>query len=599
MSSPAATAQIPEARATRSPWAVLAVLCVGLFMILLDGTIVNIAIPHIQKHFDTSFSNIEWVMNAYILSFAVLLVTLGRFGDLWGRRKLFAAGMVLFTLGSLACGLAPGIYWLIAFRVLQGIGGAAMMPSTLSIIAAVFPAGKRGAAMGVWGGVSGLATAIGPTLGGVVVQYVTWPTAGDSWRWIFLVNIPIGVVGVIMALRIVPESKNPIAVQTLDLPGVGLISASLFCLTFALVEGQKYGWTSAAILGLFAAAAAAFGLFYWREHRVRQPLIDFSLFRNLDFAAGNVTGLLLSAAMMGAFFMIPIFLQSVLGFSAIKAGLVMAPMSVVIIFAAPAAGMLSDRLGSKWIVAAGMFVLALGLAWMAGLVPGVDAISPSTTPMSLLVPFLVSGIGIGLAVAPVTSAVMATAPRDRVGTASGVLSTTRQVGSLMGIAILGAVLQNRITANITAGIQTVQGIPEAVKQKIIAGAGEGGMGMGVPKGGADMPAVAKAMLEALFTGWFTDAVATTFLVAVALAAVGGLCAFLLRDQSTRAHADGIEAAGQPKRPSPGLTTPERPSPCPAKEMGEAAANDWTRKVVKYRCLGGTACPARRRAPRPS
>ena len=332
--------------AARNPWAVLAVLCLGLFMILLDGTIVNIALTHIQRYYDTTYSNIEWVMNAYILAFAVLLVTLGRFGDLWGRRKLFVLGMVLFTAGSLACGLAPTIGLLIAFRVVQGIGGAAMMPSTLSIIAAVFPPGKRGAAMGVWGGVSGLATAIGPTLGGVIVQYVVWPAAGDSWRWIFLVNIPIGVVGVLLALRLVPESKSPTDVQTLDLPGVGLITASLFCLTFALIEGQNYGWTSALILGLFAGAVVAFLLFFWREHRVSQPLIDFSLFRRVTFAAGNATGLMLSAAMMGAFFTIPIFLQSVLNYSAIKAGLVMLPMSIIIIFAAPAAGILSDRIGS-------------------------------------------------------------------------------------------------------------------------------------------------------------------------------------------------------------------------------------------------------------
>ncbi|MCX6362723.1 MAG: DHA2 family efflux MFS transporter permease subunit [Actinobacteria bacterium] len=540
MSAYATPAEAPAARSTRSPWVILAVLCLGLFMILLDGTIVNIAIPHIQTAFDTTFSNIEWVMNAYILAFAVLLVPMGRFGDLWGRRKLFVGGMVLFTLGSLACGLAPSIYLLIAFRVVQGVGGAAMMPSTLSIIASVFPADKRGAAMGVWGGVSGLASGLGPVLGGIIIQYVTWPSAAGSWRWIFLVNIPVGIVGVVLALRLVPESKNPTAVQTLDLPGVGLISTSLFCLTFALIEGQNYGWTSATILGLFAGAIVAFAVFYWREHRVSQPLIDFSLFRSLNFAAGNATGLLLSAAMMGAFFTIPIFLQSVLGFSAIKAGLVMAPMSVVILFAAPVAGILSDRVGSKWIVAAGMFILAFGLGWMAGLVPGVDKISPSTTSLSLLAPFLLSGIGIGLAVAPVTSAVMATAPKERVGNASGVLSTMRQVGSLVGIAILGAVLQNRVTANITTGIEAVQGLPEAVKQKIISGAG-GGLQMGLPAGTAGLSATAQATVTSLFQAWFTDAVASTFVVAVILAVSGGLCAFLLR-RSAKEASVAVEAA---------------------------------------------------------
>ena len=545
--TPMAPAEARPAGAARNPWAVLAVLCIGLFMLLLDGTIVNIAIPHIQSYYDTTFSNIQWVMNAYILAFAVLLVTFGRFGDLWGRRKLFVIGMALFTIGSLACGLAPSIYLLIAFRILQGIGGAAMMPATLSIVSDVFPPGKRGAAMGVWGGVSGLATAIGPTLGGIIVQYVTWPTVEDSWRWIFLVNIPIGILGVVLALRIVPESKNPTAVESLDLPGVGLITASLFALTFALIEGQDYGWTSGVILGLFSGAAVAFALFYRREHRVRQPLIDFSLFRSLNFAAGNATGLLLSAAMMGAFFIIPIFLQSVLGYSAIKAGLVMAPMSVVIMFAAPLAGSLSDRLGSKWIVAGGMFLLAAGLAWMAGLLPGIEKIAPDTSPADLVAPFVIAGIGIGLAIAPVTSAVMATAPRDRVGNASGVLSTTRQVGSLMGIAILGAVLQNRVTAAITEGIQTVSQIPPALKEKIVAAVSSGSMQLSIPDTGSGMPATARVMMERLFMGWFTDAMASTFVVAVALAGIGGLCALLLRShvqyaQDETARSDGTETA---------------------------------------------------------
>lgn len=538
---PVRPAETGPSGTTRNPWAVLAVLCLGLFMLLLDGTIVNIAIPHIQEYYDTPFSNIQWVMNAYILAFAVLLVTLGRFGDLWGRRKLFVAGMGLFTVGSAACGLAPAIHLLIGFRVLQGIGGAAMMPATLSIVSDVFPPGRRGAAMGMWGGVSGLATAIGPTLGGIIVQYATWPTVEGSWRWIFLVNIPIGILGVFLAFRIVPESRNPTAVESLDLPGVGLITASLFALTFALIEGQDYGWASAAILSLFAFAALAFLLFFWREHRVRQPLIDFSLFRSLNFAAGNATGLLLSAAMMGAFFIIPIFLQSVLGYSAIKAGLVMAPMSVVIIFAAPAAGSLSDRLGSKWIVAGGMFLLAAGLAWMAGLLPGIEKIAPDTSPSDLVAPFVLSGIGIGLAIAPVTSAVMATAPKERVGNASGVLSTTRQVGSLMGIAILGAVLQNRVTATITEGIQGVSQIPAAVKERIIAAAGSGSMQLSIPDTGNGMPAIARRMMEELFMRWFTDAMASTFVVAVVLAVAGGLCALLLTSHVK--HAGEDEAGG--------------------------------------------------------
>jgi len=352
--------------------------------------------------------------------------------------------------------------------------------------------------------------------------------------------VPVGGVGVLLALRVVPESRNPEAVETLDLPGVGLVSASLFCLTFALVEGQRLGWTSAAILGLFVAAAALFVAFYLRERAVRQPLIDFSLFRSLNFAAGNLTGLLLSAAMMGVFFTIPIFLQTVLGYSALKAGLVMSPMSIVIIFAAPLAGRLSDSLGSRWIVAVGMGLLAFGIAWMAGLTPWHEALRPDTPSSSLLFPFILSGVGIGFAVAPVTSAVMATAPRDRVGNASGVLSTTRQVGSLMGIAILGAVLQNRITANVSEGLARVPGLPAALRARILDGL-DAGMQMGPVAGGGSLPPAAREAIATLFRQWFTDAINTTFVVGVAFAAVGGLSALLLRSHVRRhePHAEAV------------------------------------------------------------
>lgn len=509
---------------TRNPWAILGVLCVGLFMILLDGTIVNIAIPDVMATFETGLSGVEWVMNGYVLAFAVLLVTLGRFGDLYGRRRMFVAGMAIFTAASLACGLAPGIAWLIAFRVVQGIGGGAMMPSTLSIIASAFPPGKRGAAMGVWGGVSGLATAVGPSLGGLIVD-------SASWRWIFLINIPIGLIGTLLAVRIVPESRNPEAVDTLDLGGVGLFSAALFCLTFALIEGQNLGWTSPPILGLLAAAPPLFLIFAFHERRIGQPLIEFSLFRKIDFFAGNLTGLLLSAAMMGVFFTIPIFLQTVLGFSALRAGLVMSPLSVVIIFAAPLAGLLSDRLGSKWIVAVGMFLLAFGIAWMAGLTPWQDRLSPDTTSMDLLFPFMVAGVGIGLAVAPVTAAVMAVAPPERTGNASGVLSTMRQVGSLMGIAILGAVLQNQIVSNVRDGIQHLERVPPNVRQSILDSVADGVTGM--PRTMEGVPPVAAQALQTLFRTWFTEAIATTFVVGVAFAAAGGVCALLLRGQARR------------------------------------------------------------------
>jgi EmrB/QacA subfamily drug resistance transporter len=515
---------------TRSPWAVLAVLCLGLFMLLLDGTIVNVAIPHIMTSLDTDLSGVEWVMNAYVLVFAVTLVTFGRLGDLYGRRLMFMGGMGLFGLASLACGLATSIDMLIVFRVVQGLGGAAMMPATLSIIAAVFPAERRGAAMGIWGAVSGFATAIGPSLGGLIVD-------SASWRWIFLINPPIAVISIFLAWRVVPESKDPGAVKSLDLPGVGLISVSVFCLTFALIEGQHYGWTSPLILGLFGACVVLFGLFYWREHACRQPLIDFSLFRDRTFSAGNLTGLILSFGMMGVFFTIPIFLQTVLGFSAIKAGALMSPLSVAIMISAPLAGRLSDRVGGRWIISAGLLVMAFGIAWMAGLTPFQHGLEPTTSAASLIAPFVICGLGIGLAIAPTTSAVMAAVPMERVGNASGVLSTLRQLGSVMGIAVLGAVLQNRVVANVVAGVQSASGIPAPVKQAIVkqVEAGGGSMGAGSTGGsGGGMPAA----FQTMFQGWFTDAVNTTFTVAVVVCLAGAVSALFMSGRVRSARTAG-------------------------------------------------------------
>ncbi len=510
----------PSKAPARDPWVVLAVLCLGLFVLLLDGTIVNVAIPHIMTGLKTDLSGVEWVMNAYVLVFAVSLVTLGRLGDLFGRRRLFLVGIVLFTLASLACGLAPSIGALIGCRVAQGLGGAAMMPQTLSIIATVFPAERRGAAMGIWGAVSGLATAIGPSLGGLIVD-------GASWRWIFLINLPIGLLAVVLTLRLVPESTHPEAVKSLDLPGVALITASMSCLTFALIEGQGLGWGSAPILGLFAATVVLLGLFYVRERLERQPLVDFSLFRSVNFAAGNLTGLLLSFGMMGAFFTIPIFLQTILGYSALKAGAVMSPMSVAVMVAAPLAGRLSDRVGSRWLIAAGMLLLALGIGWMTGFNPWGEGLSPSTSVMSLMLPFILAGFGIGMAIAPTTAAVMATAPADRVGNASGVLSTVRQLGSLMGIAVLGAVLQNRVVHNVTQGLDAIPGIPSPVKRLIVEAVEDGGS-MGMPAGMAQQGSAMAERFATLFQGWFTAAVNSAFLVAAVVCLVGAASAVLIR-----------------------------------------------------------------------
>lgn len=538
-----------DIRYSRARWGVLAILCVGVFMLLLDGTIVNIAIPSILTAFQTGFSEVEWVMNAYLLVFAVLLITTGRLGDLYGRKLMFIAGLCVFTLASLACGLAPRVGWLIGFRALQGLGGALMMPNTLSIIANVFPPGERGKAMGFWGGVSGISLALGPSLGGLL-------TEAASWRWIFFINVPIGVLLLVFALRYIPESTDPRSVKQIDYPGVAVLTVSLFALTFALIEGQKYGWTSGLILGLFAGAVLGFLVFVWVQRRQVQPLMDLVLFKNRTFSVTNLIALLLSFGMMGVFFLLPVFLQAILGYSAVKAGLVMTPLAAIVIVASPTAGALSDRAGSKWLMFAGMLITALGF-YLTRRVMVTDGSWPS-----LVVPFVISGFGIGMVMPPSTSAVMGAVHPEKAGQASGVLSSVRQIGSVLGIAVMGAVLQNRAVAYIQSGVaarldSAPVALPPGVKEGIVEAVGSsvvnmgemragGGLGASMPQGASDLlaqlPGVTTDQITGFFRGLFdlefimgefARAMRTTYLFSIILMIVGGLCALALRKRARR------------------------------------------------------------------
>lgn len=528
----------PDIRHSRRRWLVLAILCVGVFMMLLDGTIVNIAIPSILTAFETGFSEVEWVMNAYLLAFAVLLITTGRLGDLYGRRAVFVAGLCVFTLASLACGLAPGIGWLIGFRAVQGLGGALMMPNTLSIIANVFAPQERGKAMGFWGGVSGFSLALGPSLGGLLVD-------AASWRWIFFINVPIGMILLVVALRYIPESTDPTSVKQMDYPGVAVLTASLFALTFALIEGQKYGWTSGLILGLFAATVAGLALFVWIQRRQVQPLMELSLFKNRDFTLTNGLGLILQFGMMGVFFLLPVFLQAILGYSAIKAGLVMTPLAAVVIVASPTSGMLSDRFGPKWLMFSGMLVTALGF-YLTRRVMVTDG-----SWQGFVLPFAIAGFGIGMVMPPSTSAVMGSVAPERAGQASGVLSSMRQIGAVLGIAVMGAVLQNRAVTYIQEGVAAKLDaapfpLPAGTKQQILDAVGSSAVNMGqmragggfsalMPEGVTDMlaqvpPSVAdqaKAYFQDLFSmdfiiGEFARAMRTTYVFSVVLMVAGAL-----------------------------------------------------------------------------
>jgi EmrB/QacA subfamily drug resistance transporter len=425
-----------------NPWAVLLVVSLGFFMTLLDLTIVNIAIPDMITRLHASLDDILWVINAYALVLAVLVITAGRLGDLIGPRPMFAAGIAVFTVASAACGLAPSPGWLIGFRTVQGLGAAMLMPQTLTIITNTFPAERRGAAFGVWGAVAGVATIAGPTLGGLLV------TALD-WRWIFFVNLPVGVIVLVLTFFIIPDLKIGRR-HRLDIPGVVLASAALLAICYGLVEGQKYNWgtiTGFISIPLILAVGVLLLLAFLLVQRMTQgqePLVPFALFRDRNYTVTNWVSGVLAIGMMGIFLPLTIYLQSVLGFSALKAGLAMAPASLVSLFVAPVAGRMTDKIGGKYILMSGLSLFGVGMGWIALIA------TPSTNWPSLLAPLIVAGLGLGCIFAPLITVAMRNIDPRMAGAASGVLNTVRQVGLVIGTAAVGALLQNRLVSAMTS-----------------------------------------------------------------------------------------------------------------------------------------------------
>jgi EmrB/QacA subfamily drug resistance transporter len=407
-------------------------VAVGLFMIMLDNTVVNVALPSIREDLGIGIAELEWVVNAYALTFGVLLLSGGKLADLLGRRRIFIVGLVIFTVASLACGLANSSEVLIAARTVQGIGAALMNPATLSIITATFPPRQRGMAIGIWAGVSALALAIGPLVGGILTQKI-------HWGWIFFINVPIGVLGVLAARVFIDESKDTSAEQRLDLPGLVTSGVGLFALTFGLIETNHHAWTSAIVLSMFALAAVALATFVLLELRQRIPMLDLTLFRNRTFAGSNAAMLLVGLAMFGIFFFNSLFVQNILGFSAIQTGATFLPMTVLIILVAPAAGKISDQVGPRWLMGAGMVLLSISLLLFGRL-------EADSTFWAILPGLLVGGFGMAITMAPTTSAAMGSVPLDKVGVGSAVINSMRQVGGSIGIAVMGALVATQLSA---------------------------------------------------------------------------------------------------------------------------------------------------------
>jgi EmrB/QacA subfamily drug resistance transporter len=512
-----------------NPWAVLITLSLGFFMTLLDLTIVNIAMPSMIDQLHASLDEILWVVNAYVLILAVLLITAGRLGDVRGQRTMFIFGVATFTVASLLCGISQNPAELIAARCVQGLGAAMLLPQTMAIIIATFPPQRRGAALGIWGAVAGVAAIAGPTLGGFLVS-------AFDWRWIFFVNLPVGVVVLIAAFTVIPSVKQERR-HRLDLGGVLIATAALFCLSFALTEGQRYDW-NAWIWGLGAASIVLLVVFLLqqRTQQADEPLVPFSLFRDRNYTILNFIAAAVSVGMIGMFLPLTIYLQSVLGYSALKAGLVMAPMSVISMFVAPFAGRLSDRIGGKFILMGGLTLYGLGMAWI------VLIAQPTTHWIAFWPALFVSGLGVGCVFAPMATEAMRGIEPRMAGAASGVYNTIRQIGSVVGSAAMGAILQNQLAsslqheATVRAGQLPPQargpflaGFKNAATGGIEVGAGQSGAAQNVPQNlPKEIAGQVSQVAKAVFDHGFVAAMKPTMALPIVVVLVGALSCLVMK-----------------------------------------------------------------------
>jgi EmrB/QacA subfamily drug resistance transporter len=411
-------------------WWTLAAVSFGLFMIMLDNTVVNVALPTIQRDLGAGLSELEWIVSGYALTFAALMLTGGKLADLLGRRRMFVTGLAIFASSSLACALAPSAGFLIGARIVQGAGAALMNPATLSIISATFPPRQRGTAIGIWAGVSALALAIGPLVGGLLSEHVGWSS-------IFYINVPIGLVAIVASFLLIDESRDTREDQRPDLPGQLTSGVGLFALTYGLIEANGYGWGSGRIVAAFGIAAAALVAFVLLERHQRAPMLDLRLFRNGTFAGANIVLLLVALAMFGVFFFLSLYMQNILGYSPIEAGAAFLPMTGLIIVIAPLAGRLSDRLGSRWLLTGGMTLLAIQLLYFSRL--GVHEGFWNLVPGMLL-----GGLGMPAVMAPASAAALSGVSVDRAGVGSAVLNSSRQLGGSIGVALMGAIMVHEI-----------------------------------------------------------------------------------------------------------------------------------------------------------
>ena len=499
-------------------WWTLTVVCISIFMLLLDITVVNVALPEIQRDLDADFTHLQWVIDAYALTLAALLLTAGSLADRYGRRLIFAGGLVLFVIASLLCGLSTTPTLLDVARGLQGIGGAAMFATSLALIAQEFEGKERATAFGIWGATTGLGVAIGPLVGGALVD-------GVGWEWIFFINIPIGALCLWITLTKLRESRDP-SQGGVDLPGVATFSTALFCLVFALIRGNAEDW-GGPIIALLAASVLLFVAFIVVERRSAHPMFDLSLFRKPTFTGASIVAFTLSASMFAMFLYITLYMQNVLDYTAFETGLRFLPLSLLSFFAAAISGRLTERLPGRYFMAGGLLLVAGGLLLMHG----IEVDSEWTT---LLAGFILAGTGIGLVNPPLASTAIGVVRPQQSGMASGINTTFRQVGIATGIAALGALFQTRVESSLNGTPVGQSGRASQLSEAIASG--------GAQQAIAGAPPAARGQIQEAANAAFISGFNDILLVGTGIAVVGAIAALALVRQRDFASSPGAEGA---------------------------------------------------------